>query len=25
VRDTKGEIAQLFDFMQNGGWWIIPL
>lgn len=25
VRDTNGEFAQLFEFMQNGGWWIVPL
>jgi hypothetical protein len=25
TRDAKGEFAQLFDFMQNGGWWIVPL
>ena len=25
TRDTLGEFAQLFDFMQNGGWWIIHL
>jgi hypothetical protein len=24
-RDTKGVFPQLFDFMQNGGWWIVPL
>jgi hypothetical protein len=24
-RDTKGEFFQLFDFMQKGGWFIVPL
>ena len=24
-RDTKGEFAHVFDFMQIGGWWIVPL
>jgi hypothetical protein len=24
-RDTKGEFAQLANFMAEGGWWIIPL
>ena len=25
TRDTKGEFAQLFEFMQKGGWWIVPI
>jgi hypothetical protein len=25
ARDTKGEFANLKDFMANGGWWIQPL
>jgi hypothetical protein len=24
-RDTKGEFAQLFHFIQDEGWWIVPL
>src|SRR2546426_2796292 len=24
-RDTKGDFAQLFEFMQKGGWWIVPI
>ena len=24
-RDTNGEFPQLFDFMQSGGWWVVPL